>query len=186
MNQRLKQGKKSNRYVRIIPILLITAAVLAACSGSDSGKAPVKPAPTAAKAAPQVTSQATVTAMDVKPQPEFTYNPAGRRDPFAPIIVKQEATSKRGDRPPLERYNLYEFKMMGVIWGGFGYNAMLEGPDGKGYFVRIGTVIGPNRGVVKKITQSSIVVEEKFKSISGGPERKETVIELRKKQEGMQ
>jgi hypothetical protein len=31
-----------------------------------------------------------------------------------------------------------------------------------------------------------MIVEEKFKNFSGGTERKEIVIELRKKQEGMQ
>ncbi|MGE5174280.1 MAG: pilus assembly protein PilP, partial [Betaproteobacteria bacterium] len=74
----------------------------------------------------------------------------------------------------------------GIVWGGFGFNAMLEGPDGKGYFVRVGTIIGQNRGVVKKITQDRMVIEEKFKNFSGETERKEIVIELRKKQEGMQ
>jgi type IV pilus assembly protein PilP len=165
-------------------VLILTAAVIAGCS--DSGKAPAPSAPVAAKQVQPVVTQPTVTAPEEKPQFVYTYNPVGRRDPFAPLIVKQETTSKAGDRPPLERYNLYDFKMMGIIWGGFGYNAMLEAPDGKGYFVRVGTVIGPNKGVVKKITQSSIVVEEKFKSISGTPERKETVIQLRKKQEGIQ
>ncbi len=63
---------------------------------------------------------------------------------------------------------------------------MLEGPDGKGYFVHVGTIIGQNKGVVKKITQHNMVIEEKFKTISGEPDRKEIVIELRKKQEGMQ
>ncbi len=72
------------------------------------------------------------------------------------------------------------------MWGGFGYNAMIEGPDGKGYFIRVGTIIGPNKGVVKKITQHTMVVEEKYKTFSGETQRKEIVIELRKKQEGMQ
>ena len=76
--------------------------------------------------------------------------------------------------------------MTGVVWGGYGYNAMIEGPDGKGYFIKVGTIIGPNRGVVKKITQQKMVVEEKYKTFSGETERKEIVIELRKKQEGMQ
>jgi len=70
------------------------------------------------------------------------------------------------------------------VWGGFGYNAMLEGPDGKGYFVRVGTIIGPNRGVIKKITQNTIVIEEKYKNMMGEIESKEIVVELRKKQEG--
>ena len=186
MKQHLKSRKKFNKAVTtaVLCLMILTAVFLSGCS--DSGKAPGTPAPTASKPIQQVKSTATVTSLEEKPKSVYSYNPEGRRDPFAPIIVKQEVTAKLSDRPPLERYNLYEFKMMGVIWGGFGYNAMLEGPDGKGYFVRVGTVIGPNKGVVKKITQSSIVVEEKFKSISGAPDHKETVIELRKKQEGMQ
>jgi len=39
---------------------------------------------------------------------------------------------------------------------------------------------------VKRITQDIMVIEEKFKNFSGETERKEIVIELRKKQEGMQ
>jgi Tfp pilus assembly protein PilP len=183
LKQRLRLGKKLISIIGIIPALLIMSMIVVACS--DAGKAPVTPASAPKAATAKVTSQATVTAEE-KPKFVYTYNPAERRDPFAPIIVKKESTSKLSDRPPLERYNLYDFKMLGVMWGGFGYNAMLEAPDGKGYLVRVGTVIGPNKGIVKKITQSTIVVEEKFKSISGAPERKEIVIELRKKQEGMQ
>ena len=184
MNQLLKQGKKFNNFVVTALLLMPLAAVMAGCS--ESGNTPGTVAQKTQKPVQQAISQPTVTAKEEKPQYAYTYNPVGRRDPFAPLIVKQETAAKLSDRPPLERYNLYEFKMMGVMWGGFGYNAVLEGPDGKGYFIRVGTVIGPNKGVVKKITQSSVVVEEKFKSISGEPERKETVIELRKKQEEIQ
>jgi type IV pilus assembly protein PilP len=97
--------------------------------------------------------------------------------------VRQEKKASIGDRPPLERYNISEFKLSGIVWGGFGYNAMLEGPDGKGYFIRVGTILGPNRGVVKKINQNMIVIEEKFKNMMGEIERKEITVQLRKKQE---
>jgi type IV pilus assembly protein PilP len=60
---------------------------------------------------------------------------------------------------------------------------MVEGPDGKGYFIRVGTILGPNRGVVRKITQNMMVIEETFKNFAGETERKEIIIELRKKQE---
>jgi type IV pilus assembly protein PilP len=114
----------------------------------------------------------------------YSYNPKGRRDPFMPLIVREEKKAQRADRPPLERYNLTEFKLTGIVWGGFGYNAMFEGPDGKGYFVREGTYIGQNGGVIKKITRDSIVIEEKFKTFTGAKQRKEIIIQLRKKQEG--
>jgi type IV pilus assembly protein PilP len=171
-------------------MLVLTAALLlgtaiSGCSKSEQTTS-TAPTPIAAKPGQKPLSQATPTVVEEKTQTAYSYNPLGRRDPFSPIIMREEKQAKMGDRPPLERYNLYEFKLTGVIWQGFGYNALVEGPDGKGYLVRIGTVIGPNKGVVKKITQSTMIVEEKFKNFSGGTERKEIVIELRKKQEGMQ
>lgn len=185
MRRHLKQLKKYSNTIGTLLICLFMTSALAACS--DSGKKPGSTIPVAPKQAQKPVSQPTPTAVETQPaETEYTYSPAGRRDPFAPIMEKEEKTAKAGERPPLERYNLFDFKMAGVVWGGFGYNAMLEGPDGKGYFVRVGTVIGPNKGVVKKITQTKMIVEEKFKNFSGEIERKEIVIELRKKQEGMQ
>ena len=159
-------------------------AVLSGCSESE--KAPSAPVAITQKTVQKPVTQATATTVETPPPPEYSYNPAWRRDPFAPIIVQAEQKARAGNLSPLERYDLNQFKMTGVVWGGFGYNAMIEGPDGKGYFIRVGTVIGPNKGVVKKITQQTMVVEEKYKTFSGETERKEIVIQLRKKQEGMQ
>jgi type IV pilus assembly protein PilP len=167
-----------------VMLSLIVGGGIVGCS--DSGKPPVVQTPTSVKPTLQVITQATATVVEQKPQSVFSYNPAGKRDPFTPIIVKDERKALSGDRPPLERFNLSEFKLTGLVWGGFGYSAMLEGPEGKGYFVHVGTIIGQNKGVVKKITKDAMVVEEKFKTISGETDRKEIVIELRKKQEGMQ
>lgn len=162
--------------------------MLAGCSESQKAPAPpVAPAVTGTAIQRQpITSTPTGTALttiEEKPADVYSYRPINRRDPFAPIISKQEKKTNVGDRPPLERYNISEFKLSGIVWGGFGYNAMLEGPDGKGYFIRVGTILGPNRGVVKKITQNMIVIEEKFKNVMGEIERKEITVELRKKQE---
>jgi len=179
-----KQGKKFNKVMRVLAATLLLGTAMVGCSKPEQAPS-TAPTPIAAKPGQKPISQATPT-VEEKPQTAFSYNPLGRRDPFAPIIMKEEKQAKLGDRPPLERHNLYEFKLAGVIWQGFGYNALVEGPDGKGYLIRVGTVIGPNKGVVKKITQSTMIVEEKFKNFSGGTERKEIVIELRKKQEGMQ
>jgi type IV pilus assembly protein PilP len=164
--------------------MVVAIGALSACS--ESAKAPSAPVSIAQKPSQQPVTKATATTAEAAQPPEYSYNPAGRRDPFAPIIVKAQQKARGGERAPLERYDLNEFKLTGVVWGGFGYNAMLEGPDGKGYFVHVGTVIGLNKGVVKKITQQTMVVEEKYKTFSGEIERKERVIELRKKQEGLQ
>ncbi len=180
----VKQPRKPNKLVLFLMMVLSSGVVLAGCS--DSAKAPSAPSPVAQKPAQRALSQATTTTLETPQQPEYNYNPDGRVDPFAPIIVRAEQKARAGNRSPLERYDLSEFKLTGVVWGGFGYNAMIEGPDGKGYFIRVGTIIGPNKGVVKKITQHTMVVEERYKTFSGETQRKEIVIELRKKQEGMQ
>lgn len=183
--QRLKKQYAKTTVTGFMLILfLLGGAGIIGCS--DSGKPAVTQAPTSVKPKQQVITQVTVTAAAEQPPVVYSYNPLGRRDPFTPIIIREDRKAQAEDRPPLERYSIHEFKLTGVVWGGFGYNAMLEGPDLKGYFVRVGTILGQNRGVVKKITKDAMVIEEKFKSISGETDRKEIVIELRKKQEGMQ
>ena len=180
MQHQRQQYRNSSRLLKT-PALAALVALLVSCSD-----APQAPAPAAEPAQPVVSAPA-VTAppkIEEKAADEYSYKPAGRRDPFAPIISKQDKNKPAlGDRPPLERYTISEFKLAGIIWGGFGYNAMLEGPDGKGYFIRRGTVIGPNRGVVKKITSNAVVIEEKYRNAAGETESKEITVELRKKQE---
>ena len=167
-----------------VAISVLILLVFAACS--DSGKNQGTPVSPGIKPATKVATQETATVPQVQPPPEYVYSAVGRRDPFSSIILKEQPGMKLSERPPLERYALSEFKLVGVVWGGFGYNAVLEGPDGKGYFVRKGTVIGPNKGVVIKITQYEMVVEEKYKTVTGDTDRREIVVELRKKQEGIQ
>lgn len=183
--QRHKKNHNKTLFAGFMLMLfLFGGTVITGCH--DSGKPPEANAPASVKPKQQVITQGTATVTEEKPKFVFSYNPVGKRDPFTPIIIKEEQKAQAGDRPPLERYNIYEFKLAGVVWGGFGYNAMIEGPDGKGYLVHVGTIIGQNKGVVKKITQDIMIIEEKFKTISGEINRKEIVIELRKKQEGMQ
>jgi type IV pilus assembly protein PilP len=168
--------------VTALALLLLVVAGLTGCSDK------AKPTATVAAPAQQPKSAVTATTAEAKAEEKpvviYAYSPAGRRDPFTPIIIKEEKKAQAGAKAPLERYPINEFKMSGVVWGGLGYHAMLEGPDGKGYFVRVGTKIGPNQGVVKKITQTTMVIEEKYKDPQGETNRKEIVIELRKKQEG--
>jgi type IV pilus assembly protein PilP len=183
--QRQRKNQVNIAITRLTLMLsLIAGAGIMGCS--DSGKLPQAQAPASAKLKQQVITQVTATLTEEKSQTVYSYNPVGKRDPFSPLIVKEDHKALTGERPPLERYNIYEFKLSGIVWGGFGYSAMLEGPDGKGYFVHVGTIIGQNKGIVKKITQYTMVIEEKFKTISGETDRKEVVLELRNKQEGMQ
>ncbi len=164
-------------------LVILTGIWISGCSKST--QAPVTKTPIAPKTVQKPISQGTATVAAGIPEHAFSYTPEGRRDPFAPIVSREEKRA-RLDRPPLERYNLDDFKLTAILRGGFGDTAMVEAPDGKGYVIHVGSIIGFNKGVVKKITDNKIIVEEKFKNFSGGSERKEIAIELRKKQEERQ
>lgn len=189
----LRRKPWSNRR-RIVPgfalVLAAVSVLFIGCPGSTTVPPPASTAPSgggskstaAAANTPALSSGAEEKS---KAQAEYTYKPTGRRDPFAPIIEREERAEQRFALPPLERFAVAEFKLTGIVWGGFGFNAIMEGPDGKGYFVRKGTVIGVNHGKVKKITSDALIIEETFKNYMGETERKEIIVKLQKKQEGL-
>ncbi len=154
---------------------------LAATWGSDA-QAELEPTMLVAQAVPA--DQAAAAGAEAPPPPagqtageaDYSYDPSGRRDPFTPLIQRGLGAEK-SDRalPPLQRVGLTEINLIGIIWGGFGYTAMVQTPDGKGYAVRRGTRIGPNNGIVSKVTQNSIVVTERYTDIYGKDQEREYV-----------
>lgn len=114
------------------------------------------------------------------PSPESTatprsYDPSGRRDPFAPIVQQLGLGPIDQTLPPLQRVGLTEMNLIAVVWGSYGYTAMVQMPDGNGYSVRRGTRIGPNNGVVSAITEKGIIVQERFTNIYGKKQEREYV-----------
>lgn len=112
----------------------------------------------------------------------YAYDPSGRRDPFKPIGVEKLANEESLDLPPLQRVGLTEISLIAIIWGGYGYSAMVQTPDGKGYTVRHGTKIGPNNGVISAITEHSLVVQERFTDVYGNKQVREYVKHLHAKE----
>ncbi|MCP9462842.1 MAG: pilus assembly protein PilP [Nitrospira sp.] len=103
----------------------------------------------------------------------YVYLPEGRRDPFLSILREAGAGAEGGKKtdemnvPPLQRVSVAELTVIGIVWGGFGYMAMVQTPDGKGYAVQRGTRIGNNNGIVSAITEKAVIVEERFTDIYG-------------------
>lgn len=101
------------------------------------------------------------------------YFPGNRRDPFLPIVRELGAGSEGAKKPrdltvhPLQRVSVAELTVIGIVWDKFGYVAMVQTPDGKGYTVRPGTRIGNNNGVVRSITDKAVIIEERFTDIYG-------------------
>jgi len=99
---------------------------------------------------------------------EFVYVTDGRRDPFVPLSrIRRPMESPDEPETPLQRYDLSQFRLAGVIVGKGASKAMVIAPDGKSYILSEGVKIGKNSGVVITISSESVLVEEKYFDFSG-------------------
>jgi type IV pilus assembly protein PilP len=147
--------------------------------GTVPGQGTPVPVPPAAADGASMGDGGASPAMDAP----YTYNPSGRRDPFATIVLDgPKLGAENLNLPPLQRTSLTELSLIGIVWGGFGYTAMVQTADGKGYTVRQGTKVGPNNGVVSVITENSVVVQERFVDVYGKKQVREYVKLLHQKE----
>jgi len=101
-------------------------------------------------------------------------SPTGRRDPFRPFTLTLRSNVRRRENvSPLERYELGQLKLVGVIWNSNEPRAMVEDSAGLGYVVKVGTPIGASDGIVTAIKQNGITIEEFFVDLYGARKRRE-------------
>ncbi len=107
------------------------------------------------------------------------YSPAGKRDPFRPFSLRTKAAPRaRENLSPLERYELGQLKLVGIIWDIKEPRAMIEDTAGLGYIIQVGTAIGANEGKVKTIRPNEVVVEEIFSDFYGARQKREVSLRL--------
>lgn len=118
----------------------------------------------------------------------YRYDVQGRRDPFDSLVKDKLAIIETGpvidpNRPrgPLERFDLSALKLMGIVWGELGRRAVIRAPDGKGYFVTVGTYLGQNGGKIMAIEDDRMVIEERYRDTEGNVIGKTLTIPLRVK-----
>jgi Tfp pilus assembly protein PilP len=104
---------------------------------------------------------------------EPAYNGAGRRDPFRPFVSEP---TKHVQLTPLQKFELGQLKVAGIISGPSMPRAMVEDGGGMGYIVSVGTPMGPNGGVVTAILPGRIVVEESVRDFYGNEIRHQVVL----------
>jgi type IV pilus assembly protein PilP len=151
-------------------------------------KATDKPAPGILKDAPQaaetgaLVSDAKAVETDLermKADALGGYSPAGKVDPFQPLFEEKPAvpedtdaaekqkTKRRMPLTPLERVDLSQLKLVGVIQAPSGNKALVEEASGKGYIIKKGTFIGIHAGRVLEIQKDRVVVEEEVENVLG-------------------
>lgn len=115
------------------------------------------------------------------------YDPKGKVDPFEPLFketpkvaeVKKER-KKRTPRTPLERIDISQLKLVGIILAESGNKALVEEASGKGYIIKIGTYLGTNAGKVVKIEKDTVIVAEEYEDVLGNVTVRNTEIKLPK------
>jgi len=146
------------------------------------------------KKAPPVPKKPDVKKEEVKPEalpqpttPEskgYTYEPAGRRDPFIPLIeTKKAKKGKEGEKRPigtLESYDVKDFALIAVVKKGDKHYALLRSPDNKSFTVNEGDIIGFHSGKIMKITENRVIVVEYIEDYKGHKKPQEIVLELHK------
>ena len=113
------------------------------------------------------------------------YNPTGKIDPFEPLFRDRPTLAKKKKRKrlpqtPLERIEISQLKLVGIILASTGNRALVEETSGKGYVIKKGTYIGTNSGKVVKINKETVIVEEEFEDVFGKSATRQREIKLPK------
>ena len=112
----------------------------------------------------------------------YTYDPKSRREPFQSLARLVKIVKKGEEVPPLQLVQISDLKLLGIIWGGYGYHGLVRTPDGKGYTVKEGMLMGTNNGVISAITDKAVIVSEPSIDITGNKITKDVEILLRPKE----
>lgn len=109
---------------------------------------------------------------------EYVYQDRGRRDPFTPLIRKEDPVpeiqpQRRPEqlRGPLEQFELRQLRLIAVLVVQGAPRAMVAAPDGKSYTVKVDDYIGLNGGRVKDIQTRLVKVDESGMRVEAHPDR---------------
>jgi Tfp pilus assembly protein PilP len=135
------------RVLTFVIFAALTTAVVGA-QKTDASTTPAAAAP--ATQAPDTTPK--------PPAPEgYSYDPAGRRDPFTNLLGGGNGpTSRKGEGP--SGIAVAEISVRGVMQSRSGLIAMVQGPDNKTYIVHQGDKLLD--GSIKTITAQGLIIEQ--------------------------
>ena len=186
-----KKARKKHYNIFLQAIMLMVAGSLATVISSCGKTADTTKKPELAKQAAIATPVKKASVEDKKQLPpadeqkagaEFTYDPAGKPDPFMPLVtaipsskqLPQAAELPESELTPLQKYDLSELKLVAIILqSNVEPAAMVEDKAGYGYVIKKGMQIGKNNGIIREITANDVIVDE-TKVDATGTEKTET------------
>jgi Tfp pilus assembly protein PilP len=119
---------------------------------------------------PQKTAEAPAAAPALKPN---------SRDPFRPTTLRTRVNKRaRENLSPLERFDLGQLKIVGIVWDIKEPRAMVEDSAGLGYVVKVGSPIGNSDGKIKEIHREQVIVEEFYEDAYGARKKRDVSMKL--------
>ena len=134
-----------------------TAPPPASSTGSRRPTTPPKPSPS-----PDLTDPA-----KIEDEIAYVYSPIGKRDPFRSIYDEFQQDSGNEQLTELQKFELDQLKLVGIVSRIATPYAMVEDPNGKGHTLTRGKLIGKNWGRVSQITAECVVIKEEYRDYTG-------------------
>jgi type IV pilus assembly protein PilP len=160
------KAKKNNRFMAVVA----TALLVTSHFGCSAKEGATPPRTTRSPGGTGSLTQKKISSTTVSP-PRERPNFSGRKDPFRSYLVVSKAKlllpSTSEHQLPIQKYEVNQFKVLGIIAGLPVNQAMVQDPVGKSYVIKEGMMIGPGNGVVVKIKERSIEVAEQYREESG-------------------
>ena len=140
------------RWALVLAVLGVAAVFPAATRAEDPPAAPVADG-SAAKQAGETINRIMEDSEAVLAGRGFTYDPAGRRDPFRSLVDPLNAPA-HGPRPRgIAGMLISEVDLVGIVQKGKEAVAFFNGSDNKGYFLHVGDTLFD--GKIIRIDRSS-------------------------------
>jgi len=161
----------------------------AAACGEGTTPSPISPkakSPSVQQGKTKPTEVSEKKEPEKKGEPEYTYDPVGKKDPFKPFLqmASTRGSSRNVPLTPLEKYEISQLKLVAIISSPEGNIALIEDSAGKGYFLKKGIGIGKNEGKVARILKDKVVIEETYQDVFGQTKINEISILLHRLEEG--
>jgi len=117
----------------------------------------------------------------------YNYDVDNRRDPFEKFIFKEATTEGQDEEEeineetllPLQRYQLSDLKLLGIMWNIETPRALILDPSGNNHVLVRNDRLGEKNGYIAAIRESEIVVVQSTKKKKGPIKYEAKVINLK-------
>jgi Tfp pilus assembly protein PilP len=151
-----------SRSLRFAALFLLAGAVIATVVAQTTPAGPPAVTQTATFSAPGAEQSVQQSLQEILEEPSapdaYHYDPQGRRDPFRSLIGPAPKFDASHKPVGVHGFLIDELKLQGVVRTKQGFVGMVDGPDNKGYLIRIGDKVLD--GEVIRITPNGVVFRQ--------------------------